>query len=348
MLKLLDAAKVVDLAPHDTTDRIDQVEGDPDLAAMLDALRTLLDLDGIAMRLITATGDLGQTVASVWPGGSTDEVVGQIGRAADGARGRWLAEGGSAGPIFLTFMQPRARDRIALLCRAGLRARRDLCELEAQVTRHVPLIERAVAQWARAHVQSLRLREQSSALDALGSAIMVVDADSRVRTSNAAARSLFTCSNVVAIANDRLAIRNLDDAMRFQVSVQHVLSTGEMVVVAVRRRGATPLLLVISPVATRADAAKIVTVQLVDPDAELALPLDALSRHFDWTQAERRLIEQLVRGRTLGEAAGALRLKEQTARTYLKHIFQKTGLCRQVELIRMVLAGAVPRCIPAR
>jgi DNA-binding CsgD family transcriptional regulator len=328
------------------TDR-DRVAGDPELAGMLDAVRALIGVGSIAARLVAGSGDLGELLAGVGPEPDlTGWRPGHAERLGHGAAGLWLPGPAGEGDTHLSLLRPRARDRIVLVCRARRGGGGDRRQLEQRIASFLPLIERTVGQWARAHVGELRLREQGAVFDALGSGLIVVDADCRIHQINAAARAQIEELGVLSAGGDRLAIRHLDDAVRFQVVLRQVLDADGIpraaTITALRRNRASPVLLAISALPRSGAGARRAAVQIIDPQAELALPLDTLARHWDLTQAEGRLVEQLARGRTLAEAAVALRLKEQTARTYLKHIFQKTGLCRQVELIRLVLAGAVP------
>ena len=52
---------------------------------------------------------------------------------------------------------------------------------------------------------------------------------------------------------------------------------------------------------------------------------------------ESRITALLVQGKTVREAANALDLKETTVRWYLRRIFRKLGVSRQVELVRLGL-----------
>lgn len=325
----------------------DLQSGDPGLAGMLDAVRSLIGVEAMAARLVAGSGDLGEFLAGVGPEPDlTCWRPGHAERLGHGAAGLWLPGSAGGSDTHLSLLRPRARDRIVLLCRARRGAGGDRRQLEQRIASFLPLIERTVGQWARAHVGELRLREQRAVLDALGSGLIVIDADCRVHQANAAARAQVAELGVLSMADGRLAVRHLDDALRFQVTLRHVLSAPEdsrgTTIAALRRGKGSPVLLAISAMPVVGSGPRRAAVQIIDPQAELALPLETLSRHYNLTQAESRLVEQLVRGRTLAEAAVALRLKEQTTRTYLKHVFQKTGLCRQVELIRVVLAGAVP------
>ena len=71
-----------------------------------------------------------------------------------------------------------------------------------------------------------------------------------------------------------------------------------------------------------------------------------LRSHFGLTQAEARLALHLVAGETLRSAAVKLSISYETARTCLKSIFNKTGTCRQAELVIVILT-ALPGCVGA-
>lgn len=75
-------------------------------------------------------------------------------------------------------------------------------------------------------------------------------------------------------------------------------------------------------------------------------PIDLLRSHFGLTPAEARLALQLVAGETLRSAAAKLGISYETVRTHLKTIFNKTGTCRQAELV-VVLVAVLPGCLGA-
>jgi pimeloyl-ACP methyl ester carboxylesterase/DNA-binding CsgD family transcriptional regulator len=59
-------------------------------------------------------------------------------------------------------------------------------------------------------------------------------------------------------------------------------------------------------------------------------------RRYGLTAAESRLAAQLLRGLTVTDAAAELGVTTNTARSYLKNIFVKTGARRQVDLLRLL------------
>jgi DNA-binding CsgD family transcriptional regulator/PAS domain-containing protein len=62
---------------------------------------------------------------------------------------------------------------------------------------------------------------------------------------------------------------------------------------------------------------------------------DAMAAAFGLTPAETRLLASLFAGRTLNDTAATLGITRPTAKTHLEHIFLKTGVTRQAELLRL-------------
>ena len=72
--------------------------------------------------------------------------------------------------------------------------------------------------------------------------------------------------------------------------------------------------------------------------------IELLRCHFGLTPAEARLALHLAAGETLRSAEAKLSMTYETARTHLKSVFQKTGTCRQAELLVVILT-ALPNCV---
>ncbi len=62
---------------------------------------------------------------------------------------------------------------------------------------------------------------------------------------------------------------------------------------------------------------------------------DTVVAAFGLTPAETRVLASLFAGRTLAETAVTLGIAGTTAKTHLEHIFLKTGVTRQAELMRL-------------
>lgn len=87
------------------------------------------------------------------------------------------------------------------------------------------------------------------------------------------------------------------------------------------------------------DADPHLVIYINEPEISEVAAEERIAELFDLSQTEAALAAQLVRGRTLTEAAASLNLTEYTARNYSKRIFCKTGTHRQAELVRLILTS---------
>jgi DNA-binding CsgD family transcriptional regulator/PAS domain-containing protein len=68
---------------------------------------------------------------------------------------------------------------------------------------------------------------------------------------------------------------------------------------------------------------------------------EQLVQMFRLTPSEARLALAMSQGRSIAEAAEALGLSRETARSYSKRIYAKTGTRGQADLVRIILAGVL-------
>lgn len=78
-------------------------------------------------------------------------------------------------------------------------------------------------------------------------------------------------------------------------------------------------------------------VLVTDPETEIQTRLDNLRQRFRLTPAEAAFALEIVKGDGRQAAADRLGITVGTARTHLSNIFDKTGVKRQAELVRMLL-----------
>ncbi len=76
---------------------------------------------------------------------------------------------------------------------------------------------------------------------------------------------------------------------------------------------------------------------ITDPEQRMEPVEKVLQRLYDLTPAEARLAVVLVQGKNLVEAAAELNVSYNTAKTHRQHIFEKTGVKRQSELVQLLL-----------
>jgi len=69
---------------------------------------------------------------------------------------------------------------------------------------------------------------------------------------------------------------------------------------------------------------------------------EAFARLYGLTGAELKVLLALAPGQTAREAASALGVREPTIKTHLQRIYEKTGMSRHSELVRLLLSHAPP------
>ena len=77
---------------------------------------------------------------------------------------------------------------------------------------------------------------------------------------------------------------------------------------------------------------------IIDPARDEPLAARQIAALFGLTQSESQLAARLAAGKRLDRAADELGVATGTARTHLKHVFQKTDTGRQAELSRLLRA----------
>jgi DNA-binding CsgD family transcriptional regulator len=70
--------------------------------------------------------------------------------------------------------------------------------------------------------------------------------------------------------------------------------------------------------------------------------LDGVADSFNLTGSELKLLERLVDGESVADAAANLGIEISTARTHLARLFAKTGTKRQAELVTVAARLASP------
>ena len=186
-------------------------------------------------------------------------------------------------------------------------------------------------------------------LDRLPQGVLIVDAACRLLSVNQAGEQLLCGGDGLIVRHSKLHASFPSDSAALHKAVgqatapaTHDLAGITGRAIAIRRtRQAPPLTVTIAPLRTdalwfaRELPAAILFVD--DPEREPAAPAaDRLRAHYGLTPTEARMAVEIVRGQGLQAAADALRITAHTARTHLQRVFDKTGVRRQTELIRLL------------
>jgi DNA-binding CsgD family transcriptional regulator len=207
--------------------------------------------------------------------------------------------------------------------------------------------------FARALQVSLRLevlRDEAATMEelierlALG--VILVDAAGAVVQTNGAAETVLSAADGLGIQHRQLTAANAAEMARLRRMIAAVASTahgsgtqsgGTMALS--RPSGKPPLSLLVAPLRSEDSPLETLGVQAIifvsDPDRRSPPPTQLLARLFGLTPRQAALLQRLAEGDNLTDAAQALGITRNTARSHLRLIFDKTGTRRQSELARL-------------
>ncbi|QNO28867.1 helix-turn-helix transcriptional regulator [Sphingopyxis sp. OPL5] len=209
---------------------------------------------------------------------------------------------------------------------------RVLCERLARAL--VP----ALACYSALLSRSIETQMYRRAADLLSFGVITLDSVGRIVAVDDAARRWVDEAGVLAIHGDRphAVQRNVDLSQR----IAAVMESTEAEAIHLGDADGVDLLLV--PLASRADAGPRGVCMMLYLSGRRPSRRD-ISAHvaalFGLSDTQARLAMLLANGRTLAESAAEIGITEQTARTYSKDIYARTGTARQGELIQRILTS---------
>ena len=213
--------------------------------------------------------------------------------------------------------------------------------------RLAPHLQRAVQLNLKLTRLEMRCSASADALDYLEQGAFLVDGASRVLHANREAERLTGVGGALRVLSGILRARAASDTAELHGLVAGCAACGEEAgtggplslprgpdraaidLSVLPLRGETsPFFLVPRPVAI---------IFARDPDRRRAPPAARLMQRYGLTRAEIRFAVEIVKGDGLQACADRLGVSLATARTHLAHIFRKTGVARQAELVRLLM-----------
>lgn len=197
----------------------------------------------------------------------------------------------------------------------------------------------------------VRQQEERSALfemlDHIPVACLLLNQGCRVRFMNRSAQALMARRDGLTVRAGQLVAPRKREAMSLRSLVAQVASRAptareqEDHLVISRGADRPPLLLTLFPVDRRriepdGQIDSLVAVLTKDPDGEEQGSICSFAEAYGLTPAEERLITLLAEGHGLFDAARALGVTRNTARTHIRHVYGKLGVHRQADIIRLL------------
>ena len=185
--------------------------------------------------------------------------------------------------------------------------------------------------------------------------VLLIDQAGDIAFANDAAERVLAAGAGIRRFGRSLRATDLAEGVRLQVVLNHVTALTQVragqapaeqesaSILALQRKVGPPLIVSLlaqqGGVAEPTDVAAIMFI--VDPQLNTAKMLEPVCRLYQLSPVETKLVSYLAQGKSLTAASELMRVKEQTARSYMKQIFLKTGTNRQNELIVLMLSSVV-------
>jgi DNA-binding CsgD family transcriptional regulator len=192
------------------------------------------------------------------------------------------------------------------------------------------------------------------ALDCLPYGAVFVDLQGKLLFCNRNAETLLQNRDGLTVHHGRLVAVDIRERSKLETLLQHVAQDPASLdslrpahVTICRDNNACPLS--VSAIRLSAHQRTFITTQptilllIVDPATARPTDSDFMRQRYAFTHAEARLALALLAGHSLQRAADEVGMTYETARWYLKILFQKTATRRQAEFVARLLRDmAVP------
>jgi len=210
----------------------------------------------------------------------------------------------------------------------------------------VPHVRRAVRTGKVIDLRQGEAATFANVLDGLSPAIFLVDADGQIIHGNAASRLLMATGDLLRGVHGRLTASDsqLDQALHSAIIAAATLEDvgGKGSAVSLRSHAGERYVAHVLPLSvgerhkagmrSRAVAALFVR----KAELEAAPPSEVIRKTYKLTPTELRVLLAIVNVGGVRQVAGNLGVADTTVKTHLGRLFEKTGVSRQADLVKLV------------
>ena len=214
--------------------------------------------------------------------------------------------------------------------------------LTALLTTHVEAAREIQSQLAGTLPGRLAL----ASLDRLAVAAFILDAVGTVHYRNASARDLVEDDGGVRIINSRFRLKGPKLNMAFEAALRKATQDPPCSSFLPLRSSEEEIReLAISPLPTdhahdSSGSVPLVLVTIATPQSDAPRIVQRVRPLYGLTEAEARVMAALTLGGTVDDIASAHGVRASTVRAQVRSIYEKTGVNRQSDLVRLALSGA--------
>lgn len=225
-------------------------------------------------------------------------------------------------------------------------------EMKERMRLLVPHVRRSANIGKLMNLSRVEAGALADTLDGLQAGMFLVDSGGRLVHANASGRAMLTEGNVLHANGRQIAFDvESDDALRdiLLAAGNGDASRGEKdMAVRLTARDGERFVTHVLPLNSGARrsagvsyaAVAAVFVQKAGQNASPALEM--LAQQFELTPAEVRVLVAIMDFGGVAEVAASLKLSPATVRTHLRHVFEKTGVRRQADLIKLMTSYPAP------
>jgi DNA-binding CsgD family transcriptional regulator len=216
----------------------------------------------------------------------------------------------------------------------------------------LPHLQRAVTISRLLDVKAVTAATFASVIDALTTAVVLVGAEMNVVHANAVARAMLGERSLIRIQSGRFAVGSTGADRALAAAVAQAATAESKIArkgfeVPVRSGNGSGHVLHVLPIrpgTLRAGVmpSAVAAVFIASRSSPRATPNGALAALFGLTPMESRVLELMASGSTNAAIAKSLGIAVSTVRTHLLHLFDKTGVRRQAELVALATSFELP------
>lgn len=213
----------------------------------------------------------------------------------------------------------------------------------------VPHVRRAVAIGKVIDLRRVEAAALADTLDGLTAAMLLVDDDGHIVHANAAGHAMLADGSVISAAGGKLIFADQAASISFAATSSADAEGGvKNACLPLRSRNGDEYVAHILSLTAgnrrHAGAAYSAVAAVFVRRAELELPhpVEALTKRYELTPAEMRVLLAIVEIGGVPEVARMLGISQATVKTHLQRIFGKTGTARQADLVKLIAGLAGP------
>ena len=222
-------------------------------------------------------------------------------------------------------------------------------EMRERMSLIVPHVRRAVLMGRAVDLQQVKTSALANVLDGLRAGLFLISGDGRLMHANSAGHALLVAEDCLRLMGGRLAIcdREINSVLQDALAAAAQAGVGiKNVALPVIAPNGDRYLVHLLPLSSGmrdaggapASAAAVFVRRAVLDD----LVSEVIARAFDLTPAELRVLLAVVEVGGIPQAASALGVADSTVKTHIGRLFEKTGTCRQADLVKLAAGYCTP------